>query len=134
MNVIIFTRIKSVNSKNITFLCYRYYYFYNNFLVHTWRLSSCLNARHSLCIHGAWATASVLSKAYAQVALRLLLVGWALPDTHVALELHWVVQFGLRTWAAPPQAGSTPPPGAWSTSSWVHPKRHVVHGLPILLV
>ena len=30
MNIIIFTRIKSVNIKNITFLCYRYYYFYNN--------------------------------------------------------------------------------------------------------
>jgi len=91
MNVIIFTRIKSVNIKNIIFLCYRYYYFYNNYIsAHTWCLGSCLSAGHSLCIRGAWATALVLSTACAQVALGLLLVGWALPNAHVTLGLHWV--------------------------------------------
>jgi len=30
MNIIIFTIIKSINIKNINFLFYKYYYFYNN--------------------------------------------------------------------------------------------------------
>jgi len=31
-------------------------------------------------------------------------------------------------WTTPPQASSTTPPGAWSASSLVEPKRHVVLG------
>ena len=88
MNIIIFTRIKSVNIKNIFFCVIDIIIFIitSQHIRGAWAPTS----GHSLCIRGAWAIVLVLSTACAQVALGLLLVGQALPNAHVAFGLHWV--------------------------------------------